>query len=815
MMLPSPLLSDPGVAQVATETEKALRLPGAPEPWLVAVIVAAVVTVAVLVYRSEARAISPVVKGLLGTLRVLVFAVALVILFQMVLAIERTERRDGQVLVLVDRSLSMSFRDKYADRDQAAALARAVGEGGSVEDLPRIDLVRKVLLKDDAALLASLARRNAVQLYAFDSRLENIISLRKGALHGDRREEDLQRLREALDELEADGPETAIGDALNQALREQRGRLLAGAIIFTDGRSNAETFPLDRVARRLPGNRGLYAVGVGNPDEPRDIALSNLQASHVVLAGDLVPFDLQVSSLGFQGSIELRLKVNGEVEASLQVTADGPVFRRGVRLEYRPESPGEYEVTIETPARPGELLKGNNVVGHRFKVIDEKIRVLYVEDFPRWEYRFLKTALIRDQTMRVSCLLLSADERFPQEGSPGIPPVSSFPTERDDLFQYHVVILGDVPSQSFTDEQQHLLRSFVDEVGGGLLMISGEGGAPDTYVGTPIETLLPVTLPEDRASSIWRAMEVHTELYHPVLTVEGRESQILRLLDDPEQNLELWEDRDGREGNSLPGLYWHARVGDARAGAKVLAEKRGPSGKIPIFAFQYYGAGRCFFSGTDETWRWRIGVGDRFFYRFWGQVVRFLAGGRLHQGKRVEITTDKSEYTINDQASITARVRDQDFKPATEEKQTVRLQRPEGVEPGSVELARVPGQPGRYAGSILADRIGRYRIWMDRPEEGPEARGGEVTFTVVVPPLEYKDPRMAKDILQAAAGQTEGGYFDLSQVAALPEAVPEIQQVKRVPEEAPVDLWDRWWMLLLFTALITAEWIIRKLVNLV
>jgi hypothetical protein len=29
--------------------------------------------------------------------------------------------------------------------------------------------------------------------------------------------------------------------------------------------------------------------------------------------------------------------------------------------------------------------------------------------------------------------------------------------------------------------------------------------------------------------------------------------------------------------------------------------------------------------GTDSTWLWRRNVGDRFFYRFWGQAVRFVA----------------------------------------------------------------------------------------------------------------------------------------------------------------------------------------------
>ena len=41
------------------------------------------------------------------------------------------------------------------------------------------------------------------------------------------------------------------------------------------------------------------------------------------------------------------------------------------------------------------------------------------------------------------------------------------------------------------------------------------------------------------------------------------------------------------------------------------------------------------FVGTDSTWLWRQNVGDRFFYKFWGQSIRFVA-------RRDEATQKKS-----------------------------------------------------------------------------------------------------------------------------------------------------------------------------
>ena len=50
-------------------------------------------------------------------------------------------------------------------------------------------------------------------------------------------------------------------------------------------------------------------------------------------------------------------------------------------------------------------------------MLDNNIAVLFVDGYPRWDYRYLKNSLLRDHTVKVSCLLTSADPSFRQEGS--------------------------------------------------------------------------------------------------------------------------------------------------------------------------------------------------------------------------------------------------------------------------------------------------------------------------------------------------------------------------------------------------------------
>ena len=51
-------------------------------------------------------------------------------------------------------------------------------------------------------------------------------------------------------------------------------------------------------------------------------------------------------------------------------------------------------------------------------------------------------------------------------------------------------------------------------------------------------------------------------------------------------------------------------------------------GRVPLLITSSAGNGKVLFMGTDGAWRWRRGVEDTYHYRFWGQVVRWMAHRR-------------------------------------------------------------------------------------------------------------------------------------------------------------------------------------------
>src|SRR5262249_41755343 len=50
-------------------------------------------------------------------------------------------------------------------------------------------------------------------------------------------------------------------------------------------------------------------------------------------------------------------------------------------------------------------------------------------------------------------------------------------------------------------------------------------------------------------------------------------------------------------------------------------EKIADDKPMPLLAMHYYGKGLVLFSAVEETWRWRFNEADKYFARYWGQVV--------------------------------------------------------------------------------------------------------------------------------------------------------------------------------------------------
>src|SRR5205823_15096064 len=102
----------------------------------------------------------------------------------------------------------------------------------------------------------------------------------------------------------------------------------------------------------------------------------------------------------------------------------------------------------------------------------------------------------------------------------------SFPASRDELFQYDVLIFGDVNPSLLSPTIMNNIYEFVTVRGGGVIFIAGPRYMPLAYRDTPIAHLLPMNL--DTVNVPETAL---LESFRPRLTPLGQASPMMQLAD--------------------------------------------------------------------------------------------------------------------------------------------------------------------------------------------------------------------------------------------------------------------------------------------
>lgn len=834
--------------QPGTVMEETIRWLEMPEPWIVVlVILPLLVGWIIFFYKREKPVGNPQWRWALGALRFLVLALALLMIAQPVRQKKIYETTDSTLVLLVDDSLSQDIQDRYSRREIPEALGELFRtQADIIEGTTRYDLVRRLLRDDEIGFIKKLRKKAKLAVYTFSGSVNSLGNYSKldGSEEGSEKEKPgapESGSEESTDAAEGEllppyskvrddqrVQETRVAEGLRDAVSGvlglgfgKGGEKVSGVIMLSDFQQNADTISVTEFARGL-GERDIkvFTIGVGNPDEPKDIRITNVDVNNVVLVDDDVPFDVSVVADGYEGDrVRVDLRIDSVVVDTSYILLEGGGKRQGVRFIHQPRKPGKMTATVEVEQQGGEVFYDNNSFSRNITVLDQKIKVLYAEYLPRWEYRYLKNALIRDKTMETQIFLFSADPEFTQDSSPGVPALNAFPSQRDELFKYHVVILGDVdPEGHLGTARLELLKEFV-AAGGGVVFLSGPHHNPSRYPrSADLYTLLPVQVSD--AGRLEGFDSPVTKSFNVKLSAVGREHPVMRLDNDSARNLQLWENEDGRFYDHLPGFFWFASVGRAKGNAVVLAQHpelsqplSNPPKPLVIFAFMNYGKGRTFFSAVDNTWRWRAGVDNLHFYRFWGQVCRFVAAGRL-LGKtpRYTITSDKELYTIGESVRVECQVYDANMNPSEDESTDVYHQVQGGVDEAvqKIDLAlHLEGQ-GVYRGTISAGARGRHDIWLGTPDE----RFAFTSYTVEVPALEARDTRLNRTLGEQIAELSGGEYFDFSEVMNAAEKVQGLTQTNEGLVEDD-NLWDEWWVVVLITAVLAIEWILRKAVRLV
>ncbi len=570
---------------------------------------------------------------------------------------------------------------------------------------------------------------------------------------------------------------------------------LRAVLLVSDGDWNLGEPPVSVAQQYRLRGVPIFAVAAGSKTRFPDLELLPIRAPSYGIVGEniQIPFSIR-SSLDREVRCTVRLRDQSGQERSKAIVIPAQQTMHDALL-WRLEKQGTSELELSLPVATGERVPQNNARRFTMAAKPEKIRVLLIDSLPRWEYRYLRNALMRDPGVDVACLLF-----HPQLGvASGGNYLSGFPEKREELSKYDVIMLGDVglaPGQ-LTVEQCQLIRGMVENQASGLVFLPGAQGNQLSLEQSPLADLLPVTYDSSQRQGLVESLPAPL-----ALTTEGTGSLLLMLADREEDNAALWR--------SLPGFFWHAGVAKAKAGTSVLAvhanRSSGNQGRVPLIVTQSARAGKVLFMGIDSAWRWRRGVEDKYHYRFWGQVARWMSYQRnMAAGQRVRLYYTPERPLPGDRVMLHANAFDAQGAPLQQGLVNVSLNGPDGSSQ-FLTLQQDDSGWGAYAGAVNLGVAGAWKLkaWVD------DDRAGVLETTILA---QYNEREQAgqparPEVLEEIGRVTQGRLLQVEQIPAWLQEIQARPQPQRL--EKRLALWSHPWVVSLFIAALGLFWWGRK-----
>ncbi len=680
--------------------------------------------------------------GILGLLQAAMVALVLFVVWQPALLNERLLPGENAVAVMLDTSASMALTDGDTTR-----MAQA-----------------QALLTPEA--LEELAETYTILPYGFAGSANAL---------------------PAFSELPEPGTATVLGQSILQTLRQASSSSLGAVILVGDGADNSGAIAQGELNEIIGFGVPIHTVGIGREAMPEDLELDEVVLPNKALAGTTLSARVNIRH-DAGGTARVKVYNGDEFLSTTDVELDPEQNSTMAFIDIEVPEPGQLDLRFTLDPINGERNLANNARARVVDVPEGKYRILYIEGEPRWEYKFMQRALNDDPSIQLSTLLKVTPNKFYRQGIDDPNELADgFPTDRSVLFAYDALIIGSMQVAEFTQDQQEMIRDFVSERGGSLMMLAGLSGLG---LGGWGESVVSEVLPS--RLSLQDADFVRTKA-PVVLTDSGRTAPMLKFSDSDTENSTLWSE--------LPDVADYQKLGPLRPAATTLLEVNIDGRNQPLLVSQPYGRGQSFILATGGTWRWQMSLPleDMRHETFWRQLARNLVA---NSPRPFELTATVE----NENIVVRAEMRD----PDAEENQGLAITAVANSDTNelvNMELLPVAGSPGVYEAAFAPASNGLYSI------EALSRKGDEVvnsvrTATRYDQGQESFGVRQNRALLERISALTGGQYWTPAQWGDIPEAIS--YSTAGIRQQQISYLWDAPFFFLLLFALKAAEWLLRR-----
>ncbi len=736
--------------------------------WLVAGVAAALLALVVLVGPGRNR-VSLRRRLTLAVIRCGIILLLVLGMLRPTLVYTETHKEKATLVLLIDQSRSMLVRDSLNNKTRWESLLAT--------------------LEDSVPALRSLGRDFEIKAYTFDAEIHPL-EVKDGKL--------------VLPDSPS-GNQTAIGADLDDVLNQENGKRLLGIVILTDGRQQAlaprdasaqdiaaklrhQSYPVFPVVfGQSRGLGGVQDVAVVDFPPPASVFVKTEMAIHgeIKVSGYVNhPIPLRVFMETPEGKMEQI------AQKEITATADGQLLP--VDFTYTPETPGEFKLTLEAVAQPGELVTTNNQQSSFVQVLKGGLHVLYIEGDLRVEQKFLRRSLDASRDIKVDSIRL--DPRHKE----------TKPSNLMELLKpgkYDVYILGDVDSTAFESAELEQLKETVSR-GKGLIMLGGfHTYGPGGYFNTALAEVLPVDMDRLERQLLDKPVRDDVQIPGPLRmqpTPRSLRHFALTLAAGAQENAAAWA--------KLPPLEGANRFSGVKPSATILAEADGKEGR-PLLVSHEFGSGRVIAFAGDSTWRWTMRGFDSAHKRFWRQIVLWLARkDQIAQGN-VWVRLDNTRFFPGNRVEFTAGAQSPNNEPITDAEFKAEVLKPDNKRSPAVLIRKDEQMAASFRETQLP---GDYTIEVTATRKGELLGTARARFIVSQQDLELDNASSDLDSMKGVA-KSSGG--EIIEPERLPKWLTELMKKTDyldVKQETKKTLWDRWSLFFSVVLLLTTEWYLRK-----
>ena len=696
---------------------------------------------------------SPERRLRLGAMRFGAALVLLVALIQPQRKVDEVTVIKPQLAILLDDSQSMT---EQVDPQQPS----------------RAERVRKWL---DSKGLALARERFDIRFFRFDSRLAELPA--------------------GESEVGFTGSSSNVISAVQQIRDRFIGQSLAAVLLLTDGLDSSGLGASMNLQAGTPIHTFELEKEFVLPEKPRKVSLTALDAPGRVVAGWDAEVRASIVANGMSGkTVSVELWRSGQKEAESTVTFNEDEQTRPVVFSLSTSEPGmiPFELRIEDAAADEESKKRPFLV----EVVAPGKRILYVQNGFNFEFKFLRRAVVGDRNLQLQTFVRTGEGKLVSiGGGTG----QKLELTQAGLAPYALVILGDLPPESLSQEQSGALKEYVNR-GGSLILLGGLNSFGSNKIAdTALAEISPAVLPADYREGRFPSRMTEAGLRHPVLGA---------LFNEVKQ---------------FPAVLSANIARSLAPGAEVLMEAEISGQRTPLLVTARFGGGRVVAFMSDSLWRWRMGVltgtpGKSFYDVFWGQLIEWVipkADEKIGSAK-LEVFTERSSYLMGERPEVRAIFDPGSAGGKMPSTLPLKVRTPDGK---TFDYAMKPGNFVASSGKSVSGytvkvepNVSGIFVAQSNWGAGKDKLEAESRFSVSEPLPEKAGKPIDRVFLGKVAEQTGGKFFGIDQVDSWGElVVGKEQQVSRV---RLLDLWNHPVLLVALLVLLSADWLTRKRWNL-